>query len=214
MNLLGWALVVLLWLLIAFVFALLLASRLGHAFSRRREPCPPPRGNDLRLHDDQVVDLIRTALAPGVRSGPESEPRLVLWDDAGAQALLHLDSVAARFVEGAVVVSADFETDQTGIAPLIVTFALAPAGEEAGLVAVSDELARGHPLLVSRWGATFRETIWAALLATARNHAQAQGMIPTGLHVVDGGVLFACEAAAALDAGVVPARMAERAGRG
>lgn len=212
MNLLGWALVVLLWLLIAFVLALLLARRLGYAFYRREKSCPPP-GDALSLQDDELVDLIRAALAPGVRSRRELEPRLVLWDDAGSQALLHLDSVAARFIEGAVVVSADFETQQTGIAPLIVTFALAPAGDEAGLVAVSDEFARGHPLLVSRWGATFRETIWAALLATARNHAQARGLVPTGLHVVDDALLFASEPAASLGAAVVPARMAERAGR-
>lgn len=138
------------------------------------------------LSETQVAEIVRRALAPDVDATPKGKRQYVVWDDADSQALVHLDSVSVKILNRFIVISANFETEQTGVAPLIVTFALGTSGDNAGLVAVADENARGHLLLASRWGAIFRETLWAALLATARIHAGERGLMPAALYALDG----------------------------
>lgn len=146
-----------------------------------------------KLDERQVAALVRSALAGG-QSVADGDRQRVLWEDAGDEALVHLDSVIARLLPRTVLVSADLETDQTGVGALIVTFALGSLQDKTGLFAMSEERVRGHPLLAARWGTIFRETVWAALLAAARVHATERGKVPVALHPMQGKLNFAASA--------------------
>lgn len=157
-----------------------------------------------KLDEKQLAAIVRDALA----GGQSLKSDRVLWEDAGDEALLHLDSVVVRLLPRTILIAANLETDQTGAGALIVTFALGSTQDKTGLFAMTEERVRGHPLLASRWGAIFRETVWAALLASARTHANERGKIPVALHPMKGKLTFtasapipvASEAAAAMRA--------------
>ena len=119
--------------------------------------------------------------------------------------------MVTRLLPRIILVSADLETDQTGVGSLIVTFALGSAQDKTGLFAMSEELVRGHPVLASRWGAIFRETVWAALLAAARTHAVERGKVPTALHPMKGKLNFAAAVPIQVAAEAVAAVRAARA---
>jgi hypothetical protein len=88
----------------------------GPERSRRRYSVPD--GHSER----DVADVARRALAGGADVANErGDRRTVLWDDGGDQTLVHLDSVVVKLLPRFVIVSVDFETDQTGVAPLIGT---------------------------------------------------------------------------------------------
>jgi hypothetical protein len=112
----------------------------------------------------------------------------VVWVDAGDEVLVHLDSVAIRFVGRTLLVSVDLETDQTGRTPLIVSLALSAGNDAAGLVAVTDELPRGNGLLAARWGPQLQAAVWASILGIAQDFSAQQGGVPRALAVIDGGL--------------------------
>lgn len=115
----------------------------------------------------------------------QTAPSKVVWVDGGDEVLVHLDSTSTQILEQAVLVSIDLESDQTGRTPLIVAFSL-PPGEEAGLVAATDEYPRGNGLLASRWGPAVQAAAWSAMLTLASDHALERDLAPRGLAVTDG----------------------------
>jgi len=152
------------------------------------------------IEEQGMADLVRQALAGQAELGPVGANRQnsILWDDFGDQVLVHLDSVIVKLIKRLFIVSVDFECEQTGRAPLIVTLALGSVQDGAGLVATTDEAPRGHPLLAARWGRILQETVWAALLGTARAHADERGKVPLSVHVLDGHLRFGAAPALAL----------------
>jgi hypothetical protein len=152
------------------------------------------------LNEASLRAIMQDALAGNAGSTLPGGDRknTVIWDDFGDQVLVHLDSVAVRLIKRLIFVSADFECEQTGRAPLIVTLAFGSLRDGAGLVAATDEVPRGHPLLAGRWGRIFQETVWAALLATARRHAGERGQVALSIHVLDGHLRLAAAPSLAL----------------
>jgi hypothetical protein len=177
----------------------------GKAMTRSASSARPRRYTiGERLQQRDVVLVLQRALAGGQDLPANGrQGRSVLWDDAGDQALLHLDSLVVKLIKRFVVVSLELETDQSGRAPLIVTIALGSTQDGAGLIGTSDEQVRGHPLLAARWGSILRQTIWAALLGTARQYAEERGKVPTSLHVLDGHIRIDAEPALDLRASAV-----------
>lgn len=110
----------------------------------------------------------------------------VIWVDAGDEVLVHLDSIRVRLLARAIVVSLDLEADQTGRGPLIVTFSLGGARDQAGLVATTDELPHGNPLLAARWGRVVQSALWAALMGLVSDHAAERGKEPQAIYVRPG----------------------------
>jgi hypothetical protein len=161
-----------------------------------------------KLDEKQVANIVRLTLSGGKDS---SRSQRVVWEDAGDEALVHLDSVVVRLLPRTILVSAEFETDQTGVGALIVTFALGSTQDKTGLFAMSEDRVRGHPLLASRWGAIFRETVWAALLASARTHATERGKMPSALHPMKGKLNFVAAAPIPVAAEAVAAMRVVRA---
>ena len=140
-----------------------------------------------------LVPLLQGAAADGsdVAIGT---PKAVVWVDGSSEVLAHLDSLAVRVLAGAVVLSIDLESDQTGRAPVVVRFALAGASEPAGLIAATDEVAGGHPVLAARWGGAVQNAAWAALLDLATRHASDLGQAPAGVSAVPGSLRVHLEA--------------------
>jgi hypothetical protein len=156
---------------------------------------PPdvPANLDPRPLVGAMAPLLAGAPADGTTT-PAGSPAAVVWVDGGDEAVAHLDSLTARILDGAVVMSLDLETDQTGRAPVVARFAVAGAQDTAGLVAATDEVAGGHPVLAARWGAAVQNAMWAALLGLAGEHAAANGLSPAGISAVAGAVRLHLEA--------------------
>ena len=104
--------------------------------------------------------------------------------------LVHLDSLQVRILDGMLLVSVDLETDQTGRATMVVALALGKPGDLAGLIATTDEIPRGNPLLASRWGKTLQDAVWGALLSLAGDLARDTKAVPGGINAVKGQLSF------------------------
>ena len=147
-----------------------------------------PPGIPDRLDGPAIAGYLTARLAgtPADGSAPSgATPGQVVWVDGGDEVLVHLDSTSTQIIGQSVLVSIDLESDQTGRTPLIVAFSL-PPGEEAGLVAATDEYPRGNGLLASRWGPAVQAAAWSAMLTLASDHASERGLAARGLTVTGG----------------------------
>jgi hypothetical protein len=179
---------ILLTLLIVFILGFLLGTLWvwlrNHKKQRFRYP---ERFNEPALAKEIGVRLVGTP-ANGARLPPDElqAPDKVIWVDNGDEALVHLNSMEARILDRLLLVSVELETDQTGRTPLVVAFALGGADDPAGLVAVTDELPHGNPILAARWGRALQAAVWASLLGLAGDHATEQNLTPLGISAVKG----------------------------
>jgi hypothetical protein len=145
--------------------------------------CPPPKIPDQLDEQALTAELaVRMAGTPADgTASPNAAQKKVIWVEQGDEVLVHLDSTRARILNGAVLVSIDLETDQTGRTPLVATFAVGRPDDPAGLVAVTDEFPRGNGILASRWGAAFQAAAWASLLGLSTDHATERAAAPRGI---------------------------------
>jgi hypothetical protein len=137
---------------------------------------------------------LETGDAVVVDDATPDAPGQVIWVDGGDEALVHLDSLTSRISGQTLVVSLDLETDQTGRAPVIVRFALGGPDEPAGLLATTDAVAHGHPVLVSRWGAAVQAAVWSSLVALGVDHAGQRGGVAGGLAIGEGRLVLRARA--------------------
>ena len=153
-----------------------------------------------QLDERAATAVIIRALAGGANPDASERTRIktVLWRDLDDEVLVHLDSVVVRFVARYAIVSVDLETEQTGRASLIVTLAFGAPEDAAGLVAATDALPRGNPVLAARWGRVLQEIVWTALLDVARTHAEERNKVPLDIRVLDGRLRFGAAPALAL----------------
>ncbi|PYN42288.1 MAG: hypothetical protein DME00_29410 [Candidatus Rokuibacteriota bacterium] len=84
----------------------------------------------------------------------------VVWIDAGDEVIVHGGSVRARIEGGALLLTVELESEQTGRRALTVPFAFAGSTAIAGSV-------YGDPHLVSRWGHILQDALWSALRGVA-----------------------------------------------
>ncbi len=106
----------------------------------------------------------------------------VIWSDGGARILLHVAKLQVRTSGSAIIVAVDTESQEFGVAPLIVRFVFGSGDGPASLVASTDAAALGHPQVGARWGELFRDVIWAAI--TRLIDAQSQGKAAGAIHVL------------------------------
>lgn len=182
-------LVLILLILLVLLWLLLRLKIIGEAGQPTPGPSPQPSIPDT-LDEASLGTLLAARLAgtPADGSAPSGGASTsVIWVDQGDEVLVHLDSVAVRYVDQVALVSMDLECDQTGRTPLVVPFAL--SGSTAGgatLLATTEEFPRGNALLAARWGAPAREAAWAALLQLSTDHATERRMAPLGLTLESG----------------------------
>ncbi len=168
----------------------------------------------------EVQELPSEALAQALRAalcGPDhvGAPE-VIWNDRGAQILLHVGKLQVHLAKATVVVAVDTESVEFGIAPLIVRFAFGPDGGPTSLIAATDASALGHPQVAARWGDLFRDVIWAAIARLVAT--RSGGAAPGGLTVRPGTLAITVQPAfSAVDLAVAHVRGVEggvRPGRG
>lgn len=129
-----------------------------------------------------LADL--TAALQAALTGPANlGAPVVVWSDRGAQVLLDVAHLHVTTVPSALVVGVDTTTVEFGTAPLVVRFVLGQEAAGGALVASTDADALGHPDVAARWGALFRDVVWAALLRYVDAHARSQGLRAASLAV-------------------------------
>jgi hypothetical protein len=134
------------------------------------EPLPPGGvAPPVEIAERRFQDRIRSALVP-----PE-EPASVVWREADAEVIVHLARTRVRAGDGLVLVALTLECDQTGVAEVVVPFAVGTDERPAGLVAASEARPRGPAVLVDRWGEAIVATAWRALVDAATSVARERG---------------------------------------
>jgi hypothetical protein len=113
-----------------------------------------------------VADALTRRLAASDEPGDA-----IVWTMDGNEVVVHLDSVSVTLSPGIIRASVDLETDQTGRAAQEVVIAVAMPPAPPSLVAVSDDMTRGHALLAARWGRTLQDAVWGAVLGLADERA-------------------------------------------
>jgi hypothetical protein len=140
--------------------------------------------------DTELAGALRGQLA-GTPADGTALPRMtgirqVVWVHDGNEALIHLDSLAVRTLDGVLLVSLDLETDQTGRQTVVTPFALGDPARGTGLLAATEQLPRGDPTLLAQWGRTLQDALWASLLALAADQAVAHGGKLAGISATPG----------------------------
>jgi hypothetical protein len=133
-----------------------------------------------RMSSGAVAEWLRAAI-----TGPEFAGKpAVVWDDRGSQVLLHVGKLTVRTRDTALIVAIDTETEEFGVAPLIVRFLFGTARDPAPLVAATDDDVHGDPQVAARWGELFRDVVWAALVRLSAAHAEERGMRAQSMSIV------------------------------
>jgi hypothetical protein len=135
-----------------------------------RESLPPGAVADaVEIEDGHFEQLARAAVAPA------EEARSVVWRDADAEVVVHLDRTRVRARDGLVLIGLTLESDQTGVAEVVVPFAVGTDERAAGMVAATERKPRGPDVLVTRWGDAIIATAWLAFVETAASIARLRG---------------------------------------
>lgn len=177
----------------------------------RVPPAVPLAPAASQVNESELTTELRQRLAgspldtvtePDV-GGLGAPPDRVIWVENGHELLVHLDSLVARVRPGLVLVSLDVEADQSGRTTVVVPFAVSESkGDEGNLIAVTEEYPRGDPAVVSHWGVTIQEGLWAALLGIVAGAADQRGHLPTAIAAAEG-VLHLRSAPVSAAAGVL-----------
>lgn len=147
---------------------------------------PPP----LKIPDSFTEAMLATELGQrlagrSAETGPVLStrhiPGQVIWVDAGSEVMVYLNSTKTHIGDGLLLVSVDFECDQTGRTPLIAAFGMNRGSDAAGLFCTTDELPRGNGLLAARWGRIYQDAVWAALTSLISDHAAERKLFPRAL---------------------------------
>jgi hypothetical protein len=169
-------------------------------------PASAPGAATTLLSEAELVAELRRRLAGTPLDAPTGTANLppvadrVIWVENGRELLVYLDSLAVRLRPGLLLASLDVEADQAGRTTVVVPFALSEPGA-GSLVAVTEERARGDPAVVTHWGTTLQEALWAALLGVATDTASQHGRLATEL-AADEGALHLRSAPVAASVGV------------
>ncbi len=136
-----------------------------------------------RMDEPSMAAAIARRLAPpsALPAKGFGFPPAVVWTDAGDDILLQLSSLRVVLRSGLIVVSIDLECDQTGRESLVMPFSVAASRDQAGLLAVTEELPRGNGLLVGRWGKLIQDAVWSALLAIVHDYAGRLNKLAFGI---------------------------------
>jgi hypothetical protein len=139
-------------------------------FTPAHESLPPGAVADaVEIEDGRFERLARAAVAPA------EEARSMVWREADAEVVVHLDRTRVRARDGLVLIGLTLECDQTGVAEVVVPFAVGTDERAAGMVAATERKPRGPEVLVTRWGDAIIATAWRALVETADSIARERG---------------------------------------
>jgi len=118
--------------------------------------------------DELTRELARRLAGPAIGAATPDPDEPVAWVDAGDEVIVRRRTLHARIEGGALLLTVELETDQTGRHPLTVPFALSGTAGFTGHV-------YGDERLVARWGRTLQDALWSALVRTAQDRASATG---------------------------------------
>ncbi len=113
----------------------------------------------LSVRASRVADELARQLARGGQPGTP-----VVWTNGDSEALVHPAKTRVALQPGLLLVELVIDTDQTGVANLVIALRVGTSARDATLVAVTEQAPRGNALLAARWGAIAQNELWDALL--------------------------------------------------
>ena len=169
---------------------LLLCAVLSIVYTSSR---PPRRRDALALDERTLAAALRSALAGSpveeerdANVTSAAAPLRVIWTHDGDEVLVELGGLAVTLARGAVDVTVDLESDETGRHALSVALVLGDDPRPTQVRAGIEGDVRGDAQLAARWGAVLERAVWSALLAVVDERAAAAGGIAAGASVCDG----------------------------
>jgi hypothetical protein len=148
-----------------------------------------------RVSTETLARWLRDAI-----TGPDhAGAPVVVWEDRGAQLLLHVGKLQVRTLEHTLVVAIDTETAELGRTPLVVRLVFGSGRDPASLVAATDELVQGDPRIAGRWGPPLRDVIWAAIVRLSDAHASKHDLSARSLSILDDHLRLTAETPVDLD---------------
>jgi len=122
---------------------------------------------DLEARRPFIIRVPPEALARSLRRQltPTADRRTpVIWSDGDAEIVVYPHQLRVSLEPGLVLIELPVATDQTGKDALVVPFSVGASADDATLLAMTESVPRGHPLLAARWGSPVQEALWQTLL--------------------------------------------------
>ena len=147
----------------------------------------------VALDEREATKRYRTALKAALAPGAKKPADAVVWEDAGAELLLHPARARLACEEGPGRVVIPVYTEQTDDAEILVPFAVGRPDAPAGLVMATETRPRGPDVVVDRWAEPLLAAAWEALVGVAVDAAAPA--LPAALSAAQGRVEIAARAA-------------------
>ena len=139
------------------------------------------------------LDRLAIALARQLARGGKPETPLV-WTNGDSQVLVHPAKTRVALQPGLLLVELVLDTDQTGVANLVIALRVGASAQDATLAAVTEEAPRGNAVLAARWGRIAQNEVWDALVragqAQLREQENAAQLVIAGLFANAKGLTF------------------------
>jgi hypothetical protein len=150
------------------------------------KPLPPGHATgDVHVTPDEAARLARAAavLAAGLGAGG-ARGGTVMWQREGNQLLLLPTELSLTLGRGLLAFSIPVSCDQSGAAPVHVSFVVGDPDSPAGFLAVTEERPRGPEIVVDTWGEALVAFAWSVVLQLATSLAAEAGMDEDGAPLI------------------------------
>jgi hypothetical protein len=88
----------------------------------------------------------------------------VIWVDGDAEIIVDGPALRVALHPGIILIELSFVSDQTQRTSLVFPFSVGRTLDDAALLAVTEEHARGHKVIAARWGSLAQDMLWRSLL--------------------------------------------------
>ena len=126
-----------------------------------------PTHQDLEARRPFIINLSLKQLTQALRrqlTPTANQDTPVIWSDGDSEIIVYPSQLRISLQPGLVLIKLPVATDQTGKDSLVVPFSVGKSPDDATLVALTESVPRGNPLLASRWGYPVQEALWQTLL--------------------------------------------------
>lgn len=149
---------------------------------------PVPAGEiaePIEVGNDDLQRLLLTAV--GVAD--KRRRNQVVWELAGSELLVHLQSMRVQVMRGLVLVGLTVETNETGRTEVTVPFAVGQSDQLSGMIVTTEPKPRGPTIIIDRWGEAIIAATWQAVLRVIGTLTARAGVDHLGNPLLPGAVV-------------------------
>lgn len=152
-------------------------------------PAGPVPAGEIAAPIEVGTDDLQQLLLIAVGVTDKRRRNRVVWELAGSELLVHLQSMRVQVIRGLVLVGLTVETNETGRVEVTVPFAVGQSGHLSGMIVTTEPKPRGPTIIIDRWGDAIIAAAWQAILGVIGTLSARAGVDELGNPLLPGAVV-------------------------